>query len=329
MYRRELEWLLSSDRFPNYFMLYGADEYQIELFGREILGLYTANEPNLLTFYFDEYDFSRARAHLFESSLFGGTNVLYLKSDKKIPAKELKELLRACEANGGRFLYEFYEADAKMAMDAQKLFGVNFARFFKPQSPDEAVGLLAKHSGKMGLNITKGALYSLYTIHNENLYLAASELNKLAAQSTHIDEDMVRALVYGLSEISFDDFFNKFMSARPISRELFEIMQSSGFNEIAFINSLYKSFSRLFRLHAYIKSTGKFDLKAALGYAPPQNVANLLKTQSMGLTLLKYQSIFITLNEAELKLKSSSQIDKNSLIISLILSLQSIISSKA
>lgn len=328
MYRRELEGLLASGKIPDYFMLYGADEYQIEIFGREILEIYTANEPNLLSLYFDEYDFSRAYSHLIESSLFGGVNVLYIKSDKKIPSKDMKQLLKVCETNNGRLLYEFYEADSKAVMDIQKIFGLNFARFFKPQSPDEAVSLLAKASGKIGLNITKGALYALYAIHNENLYLAASELNKLAAQGVHVDEDMVRSLVYGLSEISFDDFFNKLMSSRSISKELYETMQGASFNEMAFINALYRAFYRLFKLHAYIKSTGKFDLKAALGYAPPQNIANLLKTQSMGLTLLKYQNIFISLNKAEFKLKSTSFIDKNSLIVSLVLHIQSIISSK-
>ena len=37
MYKNELERLLQTPNFPNNFLLYGADEYQIELFAKEIL----------------------------------------------------------------------------------------------------------------------------------------------------------------------------------------------------------------------------------------------------------------------------------------------------
>lgn len=328
MYKKELVSLLQSKKVPPYFMLYGADEYQIELFGREILSFYVKGDANLLSLYFDEYDFARAKAHLGESSLFGGINVLHLKLNKKIPAKELKSLIELTSQNEACFLLEFYEADARAAMDMQKAFGANFARFFKPNNPREAIDLLSGAARKLGLNITQNALYQIYSIHNENLYLAASELNKLAALNQHIDEAMVRQLVFGLSEISFDDFFDKFITLKPISKQLDELLNGAGFNEIAFINALYNSFLRLFKLFASVKSTGILDLKQALGYTPPPAVANALKQQSMSLNLRQYQAIFMCLNEAELELKSGLGIGKSELIISLVLNLQGIISSK-
>ena len=178
MYRKELEAALNSAKFPNHFLLYGADEYQIELFAKEILAKFKDFE--ILSFYYDEYDFDAARAHLCEPSLFGGSPLLHVKSDKKIPAKELKILIDGCK-NGGAFVFELFEPDAKAVFDTQKAFGVNFARFFKPGSPEEAVNLLGRQAAKMSLNITRNALFELYRIHNENLYLAASELNKLAS----------------------------------------------------------------------------------------------------------------------------------------------------
>ena len=193
MYRKELEAALNSAKFPNYFLLYGADEYQIELFAKEIFAKFKDFE--ILSLYYDEYDFEAARTHLCEPSLFGGSPLLHVKSDKKIPAKELKTLIEGCK-NGGAFVFELFEPDAKAVFDTQKAFGVNFARFFKPGSPEEAVNLLGRQAAKMSLNITKNALFELYRIHNENLYLAASELNKLASLNEPINENIVRSLVF-------------------------------------------------------------------------------------------------------------------------------------
>ncbi|MBR8464395.1 DNA polymerase III subunit delta [Campylobacter sp. faydin G-24] len=327
MYRKELEGLLANNKVANFFLLFGADEYQIELFAKEILNLYNISDTNMLSLYFDEYDFAKAKAHISEPSLFGGKNLLHIKSDKKIVGKELKELVRACETSSENyFLFEFYESDMKIALEMQKIFGVNFARFFKPNSPDEAVMLLSRSAAKIGLNITKNALYELYFIHNENLYLAASELNKLASLNTHIDQDIVRRLVFGLGGVSFDDFFNKFISLKDIKNDFFAYEQDPSFNEILLINSFYKAFFRLFKLHSYIKINGRFDIKEAIGYAPPQNVAESLKSQSLSINLKVYRQIFMTLNLCELELKTNVKLDKSAFLLSNILNLQNLIS---
>ena len=327
MYRKELESALNTGRVANFFLLFGADEYQIELFGKEILNLYLTPGANALNLYFDEYDFMRAKSHLSEPSLFGGQNVLRVKSDKKIVGKELKDLINACQKDASnRFLFEFYESDMKIATEAQKIFGQNFARFFKPSTPDEAVTLLAKQAGKEGLNITQNALYELYFIHNENLYLAASELNKLKSLNAHIDQDDVRKLVFGLGGVNFDDFFNKFINLKDIRADFFTYEQDASFNEILFINSLYKAFYRLFRLHSYIKINGRFDVKEALGYAPPPNIAQALKTQCLSLNLKAYAQIFKILNAAESELKTNAKICKSAFLLSCVLELQNLVS---
>ncbi|WP_103651193.1 DNA polymerase III subunit delta, partial [Campylobacter concisus] len=245
MYRKDLELNLANANLSNYFLLFGADEFQIELFGKEILSFYSSEDANLLSLYFDEYNYAQASSHLSEQSLFGGKNILYVKSDKKIPAKELKELISLCSKSPDNyFLFELYESDMKLVFDTQKAFGTNFARFFKPSNPDEAINLLAKNSAKIGLNITKNALYELYFTHNENLYLAASELTKLKSLNTHIEQDDVKRLVFGLGGINFDDFFNKFMALKDIKNDFFTYLEDPNFNEILLLNSLYKAFFR-------------------------------------------------------------------------------------
>ncbi len=90
MYRKDLELNLANANLSNYFLLFGADEFQIELFGKEILSFYASEDANLLSLYFDEYNYAQASSHLSEQSLFGGKNILYVKSDKKIPEQILR-----------------------------------------------------------------------------------------------------------------------------------------------------------------------------------------------------------------------------------------------
>lgn len=197
MYKKELETLLNSPKFPNAFLLFGVEEYQIELFATEILAKF--KDFNLLSFYYDEYDFSAAKSHLSEPSLFGGEALLHIKTDKKIPSKELKVLIDATK-NGGAFIYEFHEGDTRITSEVQRPFGTNFARFFKPSTPNEALSLLQRQSNKIGLNITQNALYEIYRIHNENLYLAASELNKLSKfKRAHKREYCAKASFWSLA----------------------------------------------------------------------------------------------------------------------------------
>ncbi|MGG7073461.1 DNA polymerase III subunit delta [Campylobacter sp. 9BO] len=327
MYRRELENQLNFGFKANYFLLFGADEYQIEMFAKEILAIYSNDDSNVLSLYFDEYDFTLAKSHLAESSLFGGENILHIKTDRKIPTKELKELISICETDKDKkFVYEFYEHDMKNVMDAQRAFGLNFARFFKPSNPSEAVELLSKNASKIGLNITRNALFELYAIQNEDLYLAAAELNKLASLNTHIEQDMVRKLVFGLGSVSFDDFFAKLIGLKDIKNDFFAYEQDVNFNEILLINSLYKAFSRLFKLYSHVKINGRFDIKETLGYAPPKNIEEVLKKQSLSINLKSYKDIFMALNLAEFELKTNSKIDKNTYLLTSLLNIQNIIS---
>lgn len=322
MYRRELENLLISPNFPNTFLLFGADDYQIELFSKEILAKFT--HLNRLSLYYDEYDFSAARSHLCEPSLFGDEPLLHVKSDKKIPSKELKILIDACK-NRGAFIYELYESDAKTLFDTQKAFGMNFVRFFKPSSPDEAVNLLQRQANKMSLNITKNALYELYRIHNENLYLAASELNKLLSLDTAINENIVRSLVFSLSTVSFDEIFDKFINLKDIRQDFFSCVEDGGFNEILFINSFYRAIFRLFKLHSSIKISGKFDIKETLGYTPPPNIANELKKQCLSINLTAYTELFVSLNLIEFEIKTNAKLDKTHFLLSSLISMQNLI----
>ncbi|ELD7997610.1 hypothetical protein QJG76_001221, partial [Campylobacter jejuni] len=53
MYRKELQTLLSKDSIPNFFFLYGADNFQSELYAEFIKEKYKPDET--LKLFFEEY----------------------------------------------------------------------------------------------------------------------------------------------------------------------------------------------------------------------------------------------------------------------------------
>lgn len=324
MYKKELQSLLNSPKFPNYFLLFGSEAYQVELFTKEILDKF--DDENRLDIYFDEYDFNVARSHISETSLFCNSNVLHIKADKNIPTKELKTLIEICKKNeNSAFIYEFYENEDKISFETQKAFGVNFARFFIPGTPNEAINLLSYHAQKLGVNATNVALYQIYTLQNESLYLASSELNKLASLTKNVDENIVNQLVFSLNGVNFETFFDKIISLQNIKDDFINYMSDPNLNEMAFVNSLYSSFFRLFRIQTYVKIYGEFDLKKAIGYLPPPNVVNQLKRQALGINTELYMQIFQFLNLTEYDLKTKKDIEKESFLLSSILSIQNLI----
>lgn len=324
MYKKDLQSLLSSPKFPNYFLLFGADEYQIEIFVKEILSKFS--DANLLSLYFDEYEFSAAKGHLEAASLFAELNILHIKTNKKIPAKEIKILVNLCKNNASNvFIYELLEADAKIIFDIQKIFEPNFVRIFAPGSPNEAINILSYHAQKIGLNITQSALYKIYLLQNESLYLSSSELNKLSTITKNVDESLVDSLVFSLNGISFETFFSNIIALNNIKDDYFSYASDSNFNEIAFINLLYSAFFRLFKINAFVKINGRLDIKEAIGYAPPPTIAKNLQNQALNLSTELFGEIFMILNKVEYDLKTKTGLDTEAYLLSAILSLQNLI----
>ncbi|MBR2164796.1 MAG: hypothetical protein IJ953_08000, partial [Campylobacter sp.] len=180
MYKKDFISLLNSPNIPNFFLLYGAESYQVEFYTNELLGKF--DKENMLSLYFDDYSFNIAISHLSEPSLFANSNLLHIKNDKKIPAKDAKELIAQCQNNPNNiFILELHEGDDKALTDIKKQFGSNFVRFFPPSSASEVNQILSNHAKFLGLNIDNQSLLYIYNLQNENLYLSASELNKLAS----------------------------------------------------------------------------------------------------------------------------------------------------
>ncbi|TEY00805.1 DNA polymerase III subunit delta [Campylobacter sp. US50a] len=321
MYRKELQTLLSKDSIPNFFFLYGADNFQSELYAEFIKEKYKPDET--LKLFFEEYNFTRASDFLSAGSLFSEKKLLEIKTSKKIAIKDLKILVDLCKNNADNFfLLEFYDESSKQS-DIEKIFSPHFVRFFKANGAKEGVELLSIKAKQLGVEITQNALFTLFTSFDENLYLAASELNKFSG--LRVDEKTIEQYCYSLNTGSFESFFDKILKKQDFKSELEKILDN--FNEIALINSLYNSFYRLFKIALYVKVNGKIDFKELLGYTPPPQVGQNLSSQAFSLKIEQYKEIFTLLLKSEYELKINSKLVKKEFLISNLLKLARILKS--
>ncbi|HBK6300827.1 TPA: DNA polymerase III subunit delta, partial [Campylobacter jejuni] len=315
MYRKELQTLLSKDSIPNFFFLYGADNFQSELYAEFIKEKYKPDET--LKLFFEEYNFARASDFLSAGSLFSEKKLLEIKTSKKIAIKDLKILVELCKNNADNFfLLEFYDESSKQS-DIEKIFSPHFVRFFKANGAKEGVELLSIKAKQLEVEITQNALFTLFTSFDENLYLAASELNKFSG--LRVDEKTIEQYCYSLNTGSFESFFDKILKKQDFKSELEKILDN--FNEIALINSLYNSFYRLFKIALYVKVNGKIDFKELLGYTPPPQVGQNLSSQAFSLKIEQYKEIFTLLLKSEYELKINSKLVKKEFLISNLLKL--------
>ncbi|EED1947040.1 DNA polymerase III subunit delta [Campylobacter jejuni] len=321
MYRKELQTLLSKDSMPNFFFLYGADNFQSELYAEFIKEKYKPDET--LKLFFEEYNFTHASDFLSTGSLFSEKKLLEIKTSKKIPIKDLKILVELCKNNADNFfLLEFYDESSKQS-DIEKIFSPHFVRFFKANGAKEGVELLSIKAKQLRVEITQNALFTLFTSFDENLYLAASELNKFSG--LRVDEKTIEQYCYSLNTGSFESFFDKILKKQDFKSELEKILDN--FNEIALINSLYNSFYRLFKIALYAKVNGKIDFKELLGYTPPPQVGQNLSSQAFSLKIEQYKEIFTLLLKSEYELKTNPKLVKKEFLISNLLKLARILKS--
>lgn len=319
MYRKELQTLLSKAAVPNFFFLYGADNFQNELYADFMKEKYQADET--LKLFFEEYSFTRASDFLSGASLFSEKKLLEIKTSKKIPTKDLKVLVDLCKNNKDNFfLLELYDESSKQG-DIEKIFYPNFARFFKANGAREGVELLSVKARQLRVEITQNALFTLFTSFDENLYLAASELNKFSG--LRVDESIIEQYCYSLNLGSFDSFFEKFFKRQDFKSELEKILDN--LNEIALINSLHNAFYRLFKIALYAKVHGKVDFKELLGYTPPPQVGQNLSSQAFSLKIEQYKEIFTLLLKSEHELKTNANLAKKDFLIANLLKLSRIL----
>lgn len=326
MYKREFDSLIASKKAPNFFLIRGNDEFLNAFCAKQLLNLW--NSENVLEQYFEEYNFNEAMSFL-EPSLFGDKNIIYIKNDKTTSTKEIKEIIEKCKKDENNYvLYEIYECGNRLNNDFLKAFGTNFLRVFKPNSQNEALQILTQISQILKLFPNSLALLEIYKIHNENLSLCVAELKKFKSLNLELNLENVKENVSGLSEVSFEDLFEKIISLKDFRDDFFTYTQSGSYNESELIGYFYSSIFRIFSIHTFIKINGKIDFRQVLGYLPPIQIQNNLKTLALQFSTEKFKEMFISLNKTEYSLKTKTNINKTYLLLSGLLEFQRILSKK-
>ena len=324
MYKNHLDTAIGSGNLPKSLLLYG-EEFFSSSYVRDILPL-LGESDNVLSFYFDEYNFESAKNFIAQPSLFGDVNILYIRSEKKIPKKELDVFVSLCHKNPtSHFLFQF-SGDDKVGKDITKSFGkknsADFVRFFKP-SMGEAMGLLQKRAGELSLEIDNYALSHLFLVQNEDLSLSLNELSKLSILDKKIYAADIDKHVFSLGELGMDEFINKVLNREDIREQLQKILDSGSFDEVRVINAIQNYMVQLFMFHIYIKVHGRFDVLEILGFPLPPLLAKQRATQCIKINMDSYQKILKHLLDSEHALKKMPNIDKNSYAFSALIKLQS------
>ncbi|NOX16573.1 MAG: DNA polymerase III subunit delta [Epsilonproteobacteria bacterium] len=325
MYKREFENLLNSSKLPKSMLLHGACFYQTNLYGEKIVKNLGVQAEEKLLLYYDEYNFTVAQNFLSQSSLFGDRNILIVKTDKVIPKKELDVLVELSFKNStNHFIYQYF-GDDKKARSIAKSFtpkkSANFVRFFK-LNQGEAIYLLDTLAKDMGINISRYALSHLYMLQNEDISLCANDLKKLKIFDKEIQISDVDEFIYGLGTVGMDNFIYDLLQKKDIKEGYLKLIEFGSADEIRIINAIESYVSQLFLFHIYIRINGRFDVKAILGYPLPPNLAQERSKLCMMINLKTYDEIFKLLLNCEFKLKKMQKIDKNSLLLSTLIKLQ-------
>ena len=323
MYQREFENLLRNTP-PRAMLFFGENNYLISSYLQYYINITKASD-SLLTLYFDEYTFDQARAYLSQSSLFGGTNLLIIKRDKKIPKKELDVLVELVGKSPDNFLLFEFQGTSANAKSLQSSFtpkkGANWLRLFEPNIR-ESIDMLQKKAKNIGLDIDHYALQHLMLLLNNNLALCANELNKLAILDGKVTSKDIDRLVYSTAPLAIEQLLIDLFEKRPIVETMGRLMEL-GEDEFAILRSTQFFVNQIFLFHAYMKLNGHIDSKAILGYKLPKPIEDQKGTLALRVKSPALLKIFEHLLEVELALKKAPSANRELLLYGAFIKLQS------
>jgi len=323
MYQREFENLLRTTP-PRAMLFFGENEYLITNYLQHYINITNASD-SALTLYFDEYSFERAKAYLSQSSLFGGTNLLIIKRNKKILKKELDILVELVEKSSENFLLFHYQGSASNAKSLQNSFtpkkGANWLRLFEP-NVRESIDMLQKKSQKIGLDIDYFALQHLMFVLNNNMALCANELNKLAILEGEVTTKDIDRLVYSTAPLATEQLLIELFEKKPIVTTMTKLLEI-GEDEFSILRSTQFFVNQIFLFHAFMKLNGHIDSKAILGYKLPKPIEEKKANLALSVTSPALLKIFEYLLEIELEMKKASPTNRELLLYGAFIKLQS------
>ncbi|MFT7003626.1 MAG: DNA polymerase-3 subunit delta [Sulfurimonas sp.] len=320
MYKSELDKHIQNSSVSNNFVFYGESSFLIDTYTKMLSNI---EESSALIFYYDEYNFKTAKAHLSQASLFGGINVLVIKSEKKVPKKELDELIDLCEKNQDNFfIYAYYGSDHKTYNKAFSKKSTMSVRFFNPNQ-SEAINIVSNVVKEKNVNMDKYSIAHLLNIHNGDVALACNEIDKFRVYDKVITTKDIEQLVSGLAEISMDDMIKKILSKKDFTQDLNNLLQH-GEDEIRIVTALTAYLTQLYMFNIYIRVNGAPNALEILGYPAPKFVVDEKAALSLKFKPNTYYKLHSLLLESELKMKNSG-VDKSAILLSTLIRVQTLL----
>jgi DNA polymerase-3 subunit delta len=247
-----------------------------------------------------------------------------VKSEKKIPKKELDALVALANKNPDNYLLYGYAGAAKDARSMQAAFsdkkGGVWVRFFEPNIRD-GVAMLQQKAQEIRLDIDHYALQHLMLVLNNNLALCANELGKLAILGTKITSKDIDRLVYSTAPLATEQLLIDLFNKKPITQTITKLLEI-GEDEASLLRSTQYFVNQIFLFHAYIKLNGHVDSAAILGYKLPKQIEDQKAQLALRVKSASLLKIYEHLLESELLIKKAHATQKEVLLYSMLIKLQ-------
>ena len=322
MYQREFDQRLKQ-ALPKAALLYGENDYLVDYYIDMYVKKTNAKE-SMLSLYHDEWNFEQAKNFLSQTSLFGGTNLVVVKHEKKIPKKELDILVELANKKEDNYFIYGYAGAAKDARSMQAAFtdkkGGVWVRFFEPNVRD-GVAVLQQKAQQIRLDIDHYALQHLMLILNNNLALCANELDKLAILGTKVTGKDIDRLVYSTAPLATEQLLIDLFNKKPITDTITKLLEI-GEDEASLLRSTQYFVNQIFLFHAYIKLNGHVDSAAILGYKLPKQIEEQKAQLALRVKSASLLKIFEHLLESELLIKKAPATQREVLVYSMLIKLQ-------
>jgi DNA polymerase-3 subunit delta len=322
MYQREFDQKLNQI-LPKAVLLFGDNAYMMEYY----IDLYREKldaKESALNLYYDEWNFDQAKGFLAQTSLFGGSNLLIVKHDKKIPKKELDQLVELANKHPDNYFFYCYEGSARDARSMQSAFtekkGAVWIRLFEPNIRD-GIAVLQQKAQRIGLDIDHYALQHLILLLNNNLALCANELDKLAILGMKVTSKDIDRLVYSTAPLATEQLLIDLFSKKPITDTITKLLEL-GEDEASLLRSTQYFVNQIFLFQAYIKLHGRVDSAAILGYKLPKQIEEQKAQLALRINSASLLKIFEHLLESEIEMKKAPAAQKEVLLYSMLIKIQ-------
>ncbi len=323
MYKNEFDKQLQNNIIYSAYMFYGQSSYLCEYYAQIVANSLAQDKEDIEKIYFDDYDFKYLKDKLLQSSLFSSSNIVLVKTEKKLPKKEVDELILACNTNKDSKIIFVCLGDSDFKTMANyfspKTNSVS-VRMFNP-SNYEATQLLQKEAQKLNVSYEVSALNHLYFMHKQELNLCVNDLKKLAVLGKTINQSLVNEQCFGIGNISFEDFLHNLLLGKDISDDLEQILEE-GINEIYLLTQITSFVQQLFMISSYARTIGQANPKEILGFIPPKDIWAKKSKLAINIKPQVYEEILEYLLDVELELKSSKIDDTQAYIYAVLSNLK-------